>query len=65
MRVLTAVGICNESGRCEYSPNGVTHEFTSGGLGDGVKCMFVTSVVNFRASLLMLVQLRHCHAGRC
>ena len=41
MRVLTAVGVFDESGPREYSPNSVTSEFTSGGLGDGVKCMSV------------------------
>lgn len=41
MRALTAVGVCDESGPCAYSPNNVTSELTSGGLGDGVKCMFV------------------------
>ena len=41
MRALTAVGVCDESGPSEYLPNDVTVEFTSGRLGDGVKCMFV------------------------
>ena len=51
MRVLTAVGICDESGLCEYSPNSVTREFTSG-LGDGVKCLSVTLDEISRARLL-------------
>ena len=37
MRVLAAVGICNESGIHKYSPNDVTKEFASEGIGDGVK----------------------------
>ena len=52
MRVLTAVGICDESGLREYSPNSVTREFTSGGLEDGVKCLSVTLGEISRARLL-------------
>ena len=49
MRVLTAMGICDESGLCKYVPNKVISDFASGGLGDSVKCMFVRSVLNSKA----------------
>ena len=43
MRVLTAVGICNEVGPSKYSPNDVTQEFTEQGLGNGVNHLSVSS----------------------
>lgn len=58
MRALTAVGICDEPGPREYSPNSVTSEFTSGGLGDGVKCMSVAlGTVSGARPLTMWIQL--------
>ena len=54
MRLLTAVGICDETGISEYSPNSVTGQFTSEGFGDGVKCMFVTPSINSEASTLTM-----------
>lgn len=41
MRVITAVGACDEIGIAEYSPNDVTRQFTSDVLEDGVKCLSV------------------------
>lgn len=54
MRVLTAMGICDEAGLCKYVPNKVISDFASGGLGDGVKCMFVRSVLNSKTLSLTM-----------
>ncbi len=52
MRILIAVGICDESGPYIYLANNVTREFLSGGLSDGVKYMFVIPSVNSKSNLL-------------